>query len=61
VRSGKARTETVELDEQVPGRWQVLRSSHRWEKVSAGLLRIPVEVPPKGVVRVTYEIELDTR
>ncbi|SHF76125.1 hypothetical protein SAMN02745206_02613 [Desulfacinum infernum DSM 9756] len=61
VQSGKARPETVELDEQVPGRWQVLRSSHRWEKVSAGLLRIPVEVPPQGVVRVTYEIEMDTR
>ncbi|SMC16402.1 hypothetical protein SAMN02746041_00062 [Desulfacinum hydrothermale DSM 13146] len=61
IRNAKGGPETVELEERVPGQWKVIGSSHPWEKVSAGRLRIPVEVPAKGKVQVRYEIEMDTR
>lgn len=61
VSNSKAQPERVFLEETLSGDWKILQSSHPYEKVHAGLVRFPVEVPAQNRVEVSYEVEITSR
>ncbi|MEJ5347065.1 MAG: DUF4139 domain-containing protein [Desulfosoma sp.] len=61
VKNAKAQQERVFLEERLSGDWKIVQSSQPHEKVHAGLVRFPVDVPAQGQVQVTYEVEITTR
>jgi len=42
----------------VPGDWQMLTSTHAWEKVEAHTLKYEIAVPKEGAVKLTYRVRL---
>jgi hypothetical protein len=44
--------------EPVPGDWQVLSSTHPYEKIEARTLRYRLPVPGEGVIRLTYRVRV---
>jgi hypothetical protein len=58
LRNHKNAPQTVTVIEPVPGDWQVLTSSHAWEKVEAHTLRYRVPVPAEGAAKVAYRVRL---
>lgn len=60
LRNHKEEDVTVRVDEPVPGDWEVLSASHRYEKVNAHTLRFDVLVPKEGETQVTYRVRVRT-
>ena len=58
LRNHKTEEQTVTVIEPVPGDWQVLHSTHKWEKPEAHTLRYDIPVPKEGSVKVTYRVRL---
>jgi len=58
LRNHKKEDQTVTVIEPVPGDWQVLQSSHAYEKVEAHTLRYQLPVPKDGAARLTYRVRL---
>jgi hypothetical protein len=58
LRNHKKEDQTVTVIEPVPGDWQVLQSSHPYEKVEAHTLRYQLPVPKDGTARLTYRVRL---
>jgi hypothetical protein len=58
LRNHKTAEQTVTVIEPVPGDWQVLTSSHAWEKPEAHTLRFQVPVPKEGAAKLTYRVRL---
>ena len=58
LRNHKTEAQTVTVIEPVPGDWQVLQSSHPYEKVEAHTLRYEIAVPKEGAAKVTYRVRL---
>ena len=54
----QAEEQTVTVIEPVPGDWQVLQSSHPYEKVEAHTLRYRVAVPKDGAAKLTYRVRV---
>ena len=61
VMNAKATPERILLEDTLSGDWKIIQSSQPYEKVHAGLVRFPVEVPAQGRVDVTYEVEITPR
>ncbi|MEJ5365482.1 MAG: DUF4139 domain-containing protein [Desulfosoma sp.] len=61
VFNGKAQPERIFLEDTLSGDWKIIQSSQPYEKVHAGLVRFPVEVPAQGRAEVSYEVEITSR
>ncbi|HEV8713219.1 MAG TPA: DUF4139 domain-containing protein, partial [Candidatus Binatia bacterium] len=60
LRNHKPDAVTVRVNEPVPGDWEVLSASHKYEKADAHTLRFDVPVPKDGEVKVTYRVRVKT-
>jgi hypothetical protein len=58
LRNHKAEPVTVRVNEPVPGDWEVLSSSQKYEKADAHTMRFDVPVPKDGEVKVTYKVRV---
>ena len=58
LRNHKQSDQTVTVVEPVPGDWQVLASSHPYEKVEAHTLRYTIPVPKDGASKLTYRVRI---
>lgn len=60
VRNHKQEEVTVRVEEPVPGDWEVLSASHKYDKIDAHTLRFDVPVPKDGEVKITYRVRVKT-
>ena len=44
--------------EPVPGDWQVLQSTHAYEKIEAHTLQYQIPVPKEGSAKVVYRVRI---
>ncbi|PYN23160.1 MAG: DUF4139 domain-containing protein [Candidatus Rokuibacteriota bacterium] len=58
LRNHKSQAQTVTVIEPVPGDWQVLASSHQYEKVEAHTLKYQIPVPKEGAAKLVYRIRI---
>jgi hypothetical protein len=58
LRNQKSEPATVRIMEPVPGDWEVLSASHKYEKADAHTLRFDVAVPQNKEVKVTYRVRV---
>ncbi len=58
LRNHKTADQVVTVIEPVPGDWQVLSSSHRFEKVDSGTLKYEIPVPKEGAVKLQYRVRV---
>lgn len=58
LRNHKKEDATVKIIEPVPGDWEMMRSSHRYEKIEAHTLQYLVNVPKDGEVKVNYRVRI---
>ena len=58
LRNHKPDAATVRVNELVPGDWEVLSASHKYEKPDAHTLRFDVPVPKDGEVKITYRVRV---
>src|SRR6266550_4868737 len=53
LRNHKTEPQTVTVIEPVPGDWQVLTSTHTYEKIQAHTLKYQIPVPKEGATKLT--------
>jgi hypothetical protein len=58
LRNHKPQAQTVTVIEPVPGDWQVLHSTHAWEKPEAHTLRFSIPVPGDGAAKLVYRVRI---
>ena len=58
LRNHKKEDQSVTVIEPVPGDWQVMTSTHAWEKPEAHTLRFTVAVPKEGATKVVYRVRI---
>ncbi len=58
LRNHKKEDVTVTVFEPMPGDWEVLRETHRHEKVEAHTLRYQIPVPKEGATKLTYRVRV---
>jgi hypothetical protein len=58
LRNHKAEPVTVRVNEPMPGDWEVLASSQKYEKADAHTMRFDVPVPKDGEVKITYKVRV---
>ena len=58
LRNHKKEDVTVTVFEPMPGDWEVLRETHRHEKVEARTLRYQIPVPKEGAAKLTYRVRV---
>jgi len=58
LRNHKPEEVTVRVNEPVPGDWEVLSASHKYEKPDAHTLRFDVPIPKDGEVKITYRVRV---
>jgi len=58
LRNHKKEDQTVTVIEPVPGDWQVLSSTHAWEKPEAHTLRFTIPVAKEGASKLVYRVRL---
>jgi len=58
LRNHKDAPQTVTVIEPVPGDWQVLHSSHAYEKIEAHTLKYQIPVPKDGATKVAYRVRI---
>jgi hypothetical protein len=58
LRNHKKEEQTVTVIEPVPGDWQVVTSTHAWDKPQAHTLKFQVPVPKEGAAKVVYRVRL---
>jgi len=58
LRNHKKEGQTVTVVEPVPGDWQVLTSTHAWEKPEAHTLRFTIPVAREGASKLVYRVRL---
>jgi hypothetical protein len=54
VRNRKSEPITVQVVEHLHGDWEIIRSSHEYEKKAAWTVEFPLRVPADGTVKLTY-------
>jgi hypothetical protein len=52
------RTRPSPVIEPVPGDWQVLNSTHAFEKPESHTLRFSIPVPREGAAKVVYRVRI---
>ncbi|MBI2218072.1 MAG: DUF4139 domain-containing protein [Candidatus Rokubacteria bacterium] len=58
LRNHKDAAQTVTVIEPVPGDWQVVASTHKWEKPESHTLRFLVPVKKESAEKVTYRVRV---
>jgi hypothetical protein len=58
LRNHKTEAQTVTVIEPVPGDWQVLSSSHAYEKLQAHTLKYQIPVPKEGATKLAYRVRI---
>jgi hypothetical protein len=58
LRNHKKEDQTVTVIEPVGGDWQVLQSTHPYEKVEAHTMKYTVAVPKEGAAKLTYRVRV---
>jgi hypothetical protein len=58
LRNHKKHDQTVTVVEPVPGDWQVLHTTHAFEKPEAHTLKFEVPVPKDGATRIVYRVRI---
>jgi hypothetical protein len=58
LRNHKDAAQTVTVIEPVPGDWQVVTSSHPYEKIHAHTLKYQIPVPKAGTAKLTYRVRV---
>ena len=58
LRNHKKQDQTVTVIEPVPGDWQVLHSTHTFDKPEAHTLKFQLPVPKEGAVKVVYRVRI---
>jgi hypothetical protein len=58
LRNHKTEDQTVTVIEPVPGDWQVLASTHRYEKIESHTLKYEIPVPKEGAAKLTYRVRV---
>jgi hypothetical protein len=58
LRNHKKQDQTVTVIEPVPGDWQVLQSTHPWEKPQAHTLRFSIPVPKESAAKLVYRVRI---
>jgi len=58
LRNHKSEPQTVTVIEPVPGDWQVLISSHTYEKIQAHTLKYQIPVPKEGTAKLAYRVRI---
>ncbi len=58
LRNHKKEDVTVTVFEPMPGDWEVLRETHRHEKVEAHTLRYQIPVPKEGAAKLVYRVRV---
>jgi hypothetical protein len=61
LKNHKPEPVTVRVNEPMPGDWEVLSSSHKYEKADAHTLRFDVSVPKDGETKITYKVRVKTQ
>jgi len=57
LRNHKKEAVTVELEEPMTGDWEILKSSHKSQRIDASTLRFEVTVKPDDEVIVSYRVQ----
>jgi hypothetical protein len=58
LRNHKTADQTVTVIEPVPGDWQVLSSTHRFEKLDSHTLKYEIPVPREGAAKLVYRVRV---
>ena len=58
LRNHKKEDAQVKIIEPVPGDWEMLRSSHAYEKIEAHTLQYTVDVPKDKEIKVNYRVRI---
>ena len=58
LRNHKKQAQTVTVIEPVPGDWQVLHSTHAWDKPQAHILRFSMPVPEESAAKLVYRVRI---
>jgi hypothetical protein len=58
LRNHKKEAQTVTVIEPVPGDWQVLTSTHTWDKPEAHTLRFSIPIPKESAAKLLYRVRL---
>jgi hypothetical protein len=58
LRNHKTQGQTVTVVEPVPGDWQVLHSTHAWDKPQAHTLRFSIAVPRESAAKLVYRVRI---
>src|SRR5437762_9261075 len=58
LRNHKDAPQTVTVIEPVPGDWQVLASSHQYEKIEAHTLKYQISVPRESSAKLVYRVRI---
>jgi hypothetical protein len=58
LRNHKTEAQTVTVIEPVPGDWQVVSSSHTYEKIQAHTLKYQIAVPKEGAAKLAYRVRI---
>ena len=58
LRNQKKEDQTVTVIEPVPGDWQVLSSSHRYDKIESHTLKYEIPVPREAAARLSYRVRI---
>jgi hypothetical protein len=58
LRNHKKQAQTVTVIEPVPGDWQVLHSTHAWDKPQAHILRFSMPVPKESAAKLVYRVRI---
>ena len=58
LRNHKTQDQTVTVVEPVPGDWQVLHATHKFDKPEAHTLKFEVPVPREGAAKIVYRVRI---
>jgi hypothetical protein len=58
LRNHKKEDQTITVIEPVPGDWQVLSSTHRYEKIESHTLKYEIPVPKEAAAKLTYRVRI---
>jgi hypothetical protein len=58
LRNHKTQAQTVTVIEPVPGDWQILTSTHPYEKVESHTLKYEIPVPAEGATTLGYRVRI---
>ena len=61
LKNHKTEPVTVRVDEPMPGDWEVLSSSQKYEKIDAHTMRFNAPVPKDGEAKITYKVRVKTQ